>query len=82
MTESYEDIAKTSLKQLKKGSAEEMADVIFDTLFKNEKFPQLDLEKLTEIDEVGTEHQVNRNEKWIEFGYLGHTYRLDVTMKA
>lgn len=79
MTESYEAIAKTSLKQLKKGSAEEMSDVLFDTLFGNTKFPQFNLDNLSEIYE-GVQHEVDRKKKIIEFGYLGHHYRINIEL--
>lgn len=79
MTDSYEEIAKLSFKQLEKGSAEEMSDLIFDTLFGNTNFPQFDLNYLSDIYEE-VQHEVNRKEKTIEFGYLGHHYRINIEL--
>lgn len=72
------DIKNESDKTLSKGSAEEISDIIYDTLFGNTQFPQFDLDLLSEIDEQGTTQEVNRKEKRIVFGYLGHVYKLNV----
>ena len=69
MSIAIDQIKRESEEKLNKGSAEEMSDMIFDTLFQNTHFPQLDMEKLTEINDMGDCQEVNRNKKEITFGY-------------
>lgn len=80
MNVTLEEIRKESEEKLTKGSAEEMTDIIFDTLFQNTRFPQLDIEKLTKIKHTGDCHEVNNNKKEITFGYCNHIYRVNVEL--
>ena len=53
MSIALDEIKRESEERLNKGSAEEMSDMIFDTLFQNTHFPQLDMKKMTEINDMG-----------------------------
>lgn len=80
MSIALDKIKRESEEKLNKGSAEEMSDMIFDTLFQNTHFPQLDMKKMTEINDMGDCQEVNRGKKEITFGYCGHIYRVNVEM--
>ena len=43
MSIALDEIKRESEERLNQGSAEEMSDMIFDTLFQNTHFPQLDM---------------------------------------
>ena len=74
-------IAKESKENLRKGSAEEMTDLIFDTLFGNIDFPQFNIDNVTIFEkESDTSQEVNRNKKEITFGYMKHTYKIKVEL--
>ena len=75
-----EELEKESESQCAKGSAEEMSDIIYDTLFGNTHFPQFNIEKLTEINDMGDTQQVDRGKKEITFGYCGHIYKIHIEM--
>lgn len=77
--EQYKAIKDNSATFTSHGSAGEMTDIIFDTLFGNTQFPQFDLDKLTPIYDDVTQ-EVNRKAKTIEFGYDGHTYKINVEL--
>ena len=59
------------MRELLNGSAYEMADVIFDTLFKNKQFPQF-------VDDLCGGGEVDRSKAEIRFEYMGHCYAMKV----
>lgn len=69
--EVYRDIADASKKKVKEGSIEEMSNIIYDTLFNNNDFPQLDRD---EIDGY-----VDAKKGEIGIDYYGHTYIVIIT---
>lgn len=75
-----EKIKQESELKLLKGDACEMTDIIFDTLFGNDQFPQFDMEKLTPIDCLGDTQACDRIRKYISFGYCGHEYKMEINL--
>lgn len=78
------EIAKESKEKLTNGNVAEMGSVIYDTLFQNKHFPQLKLNNLTPLPDsvYGDEQEVNTTTGVIRFGYLGHVYKVDITMEV
>lgn len=74
------EIKQESESKLLKGDACEMTDIIFDTLFGNEQFPQFDMEKLTPIDDLGSTQACDGRRKYIRFGYCGHEYKMEINL--
>lgn len=66
-----EEVEEESKTELNRGSAKEMSNVIYDTLFGNTQYPQFDFEK-------SENHEVDANKKHIIFDYMGHTYKLSI----
>ena len=81
MREELIKIAKESKENLRKGSAEEMTDLIFDTLFQNTDYPQFNIDDITVFEkESEIEQECNRNKKEITFGYKNHTYKINIEL--
>lgn len=81
--ELIKQIRTESERKLKEGNAQEMAEIIFDTLFHNNQFPIFDLEKEAPVvNEGGEEWESylvpNNGEMFI--GYMGHSYKVTVDM--
>lgn len=68
-----ETIFQESEERLANGSAEELSNILYDTIFKNTQFPQLN------IDEI-EDHGVDANKKLITFEYKGHKYELNISL--
>ena len=66
-----EDITDDTNDTLSSGSAKEMSNVIFDTLFNNTQYPQFDFNKVEN-------QEVDANKGQIVFDYMGHEYRITV----
>ena len=60
-------------ENLLKGSAEEMIDVIYDTLMENVNYPQFN------FDEV-EEQECDRKNNAITFMYKGHSYKISIEL--
>ena len=73
-------IHSESEPKLHKGDAAEMTDIIYDTLFRNTQYPQFDINKLTPIDDLGDCQVCNGRRQYIEFGYCGHKYRMEIKL--
>ena len=78
--ELLEQIKSESETKLLKGNASEMTDIIFDTLFGNIQFPQFDIEKTTPIDEYDNCQVCDGRRGYIEFGYCGHKYKMQIQL--
>lgn len=66
-----EDITDDTNDTLSGGSAKEMSNVIFDTLFNNTQHPQFDFNNVEN-------QEVDANKGQIVFDYMGHEYRITV----
>ena len=66
-----EDITDDTNDTLSSGSAKEMSNVIFDTLFNNTQYPQFDFNKVEN-------QEVDANKGQIVFDYMGHEYRITI----
>lgn len=75
LKESEDSIEKETDDGLGKGSAKEMSNVIFDTLFNNTQYPQFDFSKVEN-------QEVDANKGQIVFDYMGHEYKITVEESA
>ena len=73
-------IHSESKPKLLKGDAAEMTDIIYDTLFKNTQYPQFNIDKLTPINDLGDCQACDGRRQYIEFGYCGHKYRMEIKL--
>ena len=60
-------------RELLAGSAEEMTNVIYDTLFKNTDYPQFDTC-------VVDDQECNAVENQIEYVYMGNKYKISIEL--
>ena len=71
LKESEDNIEKETDDGLGRGSAKEMSNVIFDTLFNNTQYPQFDFDKVEN-------QEVDANKGQIVFDYMGHEYKITI----